>query len=155
MKPLQITLLLLVVAFAGCNSEPEFSTVSGTVTKNGKPVNMVEVRFVPLDEKLNKFIGEGTTDDEGKFTIAIPGREGDVCCTGESKVTVREAQVPGDIRGQLQQNEGRGPGNMNALQQYKASLKNRPLPKSYSVLHSTPLKANVTPGEFVYDIDLK
>lgn len=156
MKPLQITLLLLLsVTLAGCKSEPQFSKVSGTVTKNGQPVARVEVRFVPLDEKLNKFIGAGITDEEGKYTIAIPGREEDVCCTGQSKVMVREAPIPDEIRGQLQQDEGRGAGNMSALQQYKASLKNRPIPKSYGVLHSTPLKADIAPVEDVYDIELK
>lgn len=155
MKTLQITLLLLLAfAMTGCDAEPEFSKVTGTVTKNGKPLNRVQVRFVPTDETLGEFIGAGITDDDGNFTIAISGREEDVCCAGECKVTLREAGVPAEIRGQLEQGGGRGAGNMNALQVYEASLKNRPIPKSYERLHSTPLKTNVTPGEYVYPIEL-
>jgi hypothetical protein len=154
MKPLQfVFLMLLAVAMTGCQSEPPFTKVAGTITKNGEPVSMVEVRFVPVDDKLGKYIASGISDEEGKFTIAIPGREDEVCCEGPCKVTLREAPVPGDIRGQLESNEGRGGGG-NKLMQYKKSLKNRPIPRKYERLHSTPLMFEVTAGQAQYDIEM-
>ena len=152
MKPLQIALLLLLaVVLSGCKSEPEFTKVSGTVTKNGEPLNSVEVRFVPIDEALTKYNGFGLTDDEGKYTIAIPGREEKVFCVGKCKVTVREGPMPNELRGNLERNEGGGAG---AIKRFKASLKNRPIPKDYQRLHSTPLKPDVTAGEFEFPIEL-
>lgn len=151
MRPLKVTLfLLLTVVLIGCKSEPQFAKVSGTVTKNGDPVNSVEVRFVPVDESLTKYNGFGISDDEGNFTIAIPGREDKVCVVGKCKVTVREGPMPRELRANLESG-GRG---SNGLKKYKASLKNRPLPKDHERLHSTPLKADVTDGEFEFNIEL-
>ena len=153
MKPLQIALLLLLaVAVSGCKSEPEFAKVSGTVTKNGKPVNSVEVRFVPVDEALTRYNGFGISDEEGNYTIAIPGRKDKVCCVGKCKVTVREAPMPNELRGKMENSDSRTV--MGELKKFKASLKNRPIPKNYQRLHSTPLKPDVSVGEFVFPIEL-
>lgn len=116
-------------------------------------MNRVEVRFVPADDTLNKFIGSGISDDEGNFTIAIPGREEDVFCEGPCKVTLREAGVPNEIRGQLESGEGRQGGG-NELKRYKASLKQRPIPREYERLHSTPLAFEITSDQAEYNIEL-
>lgn len=154
MKPLQIVLLMsLALLLTGCGKgDPDLTPVSGVVTKNGEPVNRAQVRFVPIDGELSEFIGAGITDDDGKFTIKIAGREGDLCCTGQCKVTIREAGIPAEIRGRL---EGSGGGQGGgALQQYKKSLKNRPIPKDYERLHSTPLLLEVTTEQQEYNIEL-
>jgi len=67
-------------------------------------------------------------------------------------VTVREAPLPNDIRGSLEQDEGREGGS--ALMRYKASLKGRPIPSQYERLHSTPLIVTVGSGEFNLPIEL-
>ena len=147
--------MLALVFVVGCGkAEPVLTKVSGRITNGGKPVNKVEVRFVPSGEGLGDYIGAGISDEDGNFTIAIPGRKDELCCTGNCKVTVREAPLPGDVRGRLESKEGRGGGG-GALMQYKASLKNRPIPRAYERLHSTPLTFNVTTDKSEgYDIEL-
>lgn len=156
MKPLQTVFLLMLVAVfvSGCGeAEPEFTTaVTGKITKNGTPVNKVEVRFVPLNEGTVKYVASGVSDDDGNFTISIPGRDDQVCCIGPCKVTIREAPLPGDIRGNLEKQDGRGGG---AFMKYQNSLKNRPIPRDYERLTSTPLKFDVTEDKSEgYDIEL-
>lgn len=156
MKPLQIALLLLVaVVLSGCKSEPEFAQVSGTITKNGEPMNLVEVRFVPVDGALNRYNGFGITDDEGNYTIAIPGRDDKVCCVGKCKVTLREGPMPDELRANLESNDRSISRKADhEMKKFKASLKNRPIPRDYLRLHSTPLMADVTNGEFEFPIEL-
>ncbi len=155
MKPSSILfLLLLVVVASGCDSEPTMTQVSGKITKDGQPINRVEVRFVPLNEKHGKFIASGLSDDEGNFVIGVPGREEALCPIGQCKVTVREGPMPAELRGRLETAD-RGNGGGNDYKKYKASLRHRPIPRKYERLHSTPLIFDVTKDKADgYDIDM-
>ena len=148
-------LLIMAVILSGCSSKPEFAEVSGTITKDGKPVNSVEVRFVPVDGALNRYNAFGVSDDEGKFTIAIPGHEDKVCCVGKCKVTVREGPIPNQLRADLESSDRNVSRKADIeLKRFKSSLKNRPIPKEYTRLHSTPLQPDVTAGTFEFLIEL-
>ena len=101
----------VVVGLAGCapTSDVGASTVTGTVTLNGAPVEGATVSFVPADDAGK--IAAGTTDAQGKFTLttvkagdgAVPGAynvaiskvEGAVAAGGAMTEESRQASMPG------------------------------------------------------------
>ena len=65
---------LFIVSFVGCGKNgPEIVSVSGTLTRNGKPVPFMEVYFIPTQGRNSV----GMTDDQGRFTLGyLAGVEG-------------------------------------------------------------------------------
>lgn len=74
--------LLVFFLIAGCKSEMKLNSVKGRVHQGGKPleiakpVGMVRVVFIPLDEELKKTLGpiEAKVDADGNFTI-LPNKK--------------------------------------------------------------------------------
>ena len=66
---------VLTLALSGCgNGEYELATVSGTITFEGKPVDQVQVSFMPQpveDEDVHNVgpYSKGDSDLEGKFSL--------------------------------------------------------------------------------------
>lgn len=83
---------LTVLAASGCGAENSFPTAksTGRVTCNGKPVENVRVYFRPTIKQANQEsgrVGDGVTDDDGRFTISTYGSE-DGAVIGKSQVIV-------------------------------------------------------------------
>lgn len=133
--------LFAVALFAGCGGGPTVvSEVSGVITINGKPYPNVKVSFYPQDENLDaSFVATGTTDGTGAFQLTMSGERIGCAATG-CKVIVVEPPVPDQIRMDLEN----GDGNPAAYNNYKKSLKFRPIPSQYTRLKSTPLTADVS-----------
>lgn len=80
-----LALGLSIAGFTGCGGgvadAPARTSVSGTVTLDGKPLSTGEIKFVPVD-------GKGTTDagfiKDGKFTVQV--------AAGERKVEISSQQ---------------------------------------------------------------
>jgi len=148
--PCLVAVLGLVAVASGCGpSRPATTTVTGTVTYDGKPVEGASVAFVP--EKGAPAVG--TTDASGKFSI--PG-----AILGASKVTI--AKMSGGATAAA----GGMPANPTPADMAKmaaaASGKKPEAPKSeipekYGRVISSGLTATVTgdAAKNVFTFDLK
>ena len=82
-----LLLTTMTFAIAGCGeSKPEVAEVTGTVTLDGKPLELVHVEFWP--EVGPKAIGK--TDDSGKFTLITDDGTQTGCPPGVNKVSLRD-----------------------------------------------------------------
>lgn len=72
-------LLVLVICgvSAGCGERIRVSTVSGTVTLDGKPIPGLMVEFAPAENPGWRLpLGIGYTDAEGRYSLVRPGPGG-------------------------------------------------------------------------------
>ena len=147
--------LLIVAAvclFSGCGeTAPDIVPLTVSVTKpGGKPLNNVRVRFVPMLESLDgNFIASGVTDAQGVCEITLPGKSESSISVGEHKVLVLETG------GSDAAQKAYMKGDPSVGQREKKNRKNRPLPKVYERLSSTPLKYDISPDQGRIDIVLE
>ena len=83
--------LLLVVVLAGCGGipdQPPLGTVTGTVTLDGKPLEFVEVSFVPEVGRPSY----GDTNGSGKYELTYVQRTKGAK-VGKHTITVRSGNV--------------------------------------------------------------
>ena len=137
--------LLAAALFAsGCSkSPPPIVPVEGVVLLNDQPLPNAQLQFIPTQPGLGmEYIAVGTTDEKGRFKLSCKGQAG--ACACENRVTVADAAIPDDVR-----------GNQAAEAKYAAGLKNRPIPGAYGKLATTPLVIEVTPDQKTYELRLK
>ncbi len=142
----QAVVVLAAVSFlVGCSkAPPKIVPVSGTVTLDGKPLANVEVRFIPTVPGLDgNMVGSAVTDDDGKYTLRLPGKTESSACACDCKITVNEGPIPDDIR-----------GDQMAETNFLKNLKNRPIPKAFTRMADTPLAVSVTADQTDYPIEL-
>ena len=147
-KPTSIRISLLAIcvfAGVGCSETvevilPAAHPVSGVVTLNAKPVAGAMVQFVPQGStKGNDCFG--LTDESGKYSLKqFRGEEG--AQVGEYSVVIALHLKPDGST----LKEGEAPREVMASQV---------LPKMYSELASTMLRAKVAEGGGKFDFDLK
>jgi hypothetical protein len=78
---------LLALLISGCGeTKPPVAEVSGTVTLDGKPMELVHVEFWP-EVGPRAF---GKTDDSGKFTLVTDDRTQNGAPPGRTKVAIRD-----------------------------------------------------------------
>jgi hypothetical protein len=78
----------LVVCAAGCSGS-RFVPVSGRITLNGKALVNAKVVFQPVAEEKNPGPGsQGTTDKDGRFTLASMTGEHQGALVGKHKVSI-------------------------------------------------------------------
>lgn len=140
---------LLGLMTIGCDpGTPEVVQAKGNVTINGEPLPNALVSFIPMAEGLDgnhKCIG--TTDENGNFTLAsYAGMPGAYACI--NKVTIVDGEAPEEARSM----DAEGADRWN---EYKASLKNRPIPKEYMSIGQTPVAIEVKVGQTEYNIELE
>ena len=147
-------LLLSAIAtslFTGCGGTaiPDVVPMKVTVlSKTGGPVNNARIRFIPLIEGLDgNYIAEGVTDDNGVCELAFPGSDEPGCCACPSKVLVLEGPEPEEARAAYFSDGGA------AIERFKTSLKNRPIPMEYGSVSKTPLEC--APSESVSEYEIK
>jgi hypothetical protein len=134
-----------VALSAGCGKAPPPPIVEagGVVRLDGKPLNRVQVRFIPLIDYGPDYVATGVTDETGRFQLTCKGQPG--ACAGECRVLVTEADIPRHLQGEGAQLE---------LAQYFRSLGGRPVPEKYGDLTRSDLTVTVTPDRKDYDFDL-
>ena len=127
----------------GCSkAPPPIVPVEGVVLVNNEPLANVQVQFTPMAANLGyESIATGTTDDQGRFQLTCKGQPG--ACAVRSRVTITEAPMPENVRGN-QAEEGK----------FHKGLKNRPIPEKYANVAQTPLTIAVTAGQTEYKLEL-
>lgn len=142
-----VVVMATALVMVGCGQPPpEIVPVSGTVMLDGMPLPNVEIRFIPTRPGLDgNMIGIGITDNEGKFTLRLPGRNESSCCACECKITVSEGPIPDDIRSGQDQ---------TAATKFLKKLNNRPIPKKFTRMADTPLSVTVSPDRSDYPIEM-
>jgi len=138
--------LVAAVLLGGCGkgSPPPIVPAGGIVLLNGAPLPKAQVRFIPMIEFGAEYIATGVTDDKGRFTLTCHGEPG--ACAIENHVTVSEADIPVQLRGENAQRE---------LAAYLRSLPNREIPRKYSSVMETPLRVTVTADQGDYKLELQ
>ena len=137
-RSLTVLLMFLGLLSVGCApSVPEVVSATGTVTINGEPLPNALVSFTPTAEGLDgNHKCTGTTDDQGNFTLKnYAGVAGAYAC--KNIVTIVDGKAPKEARSM-------DDGSAEIWNEYKASLKNRPIPKEYKSIGQTPLNIEVT-----------
>lgn len=152
---LRIQSLVFVMAvglatLSGCTpAPPPVIPVSGVLTLNGAPLPHAEIKFVPMQEGLGgNYTASGVTDKNGKFTVSLPGKTEPGCCACECKILVVEGPMPAAAR----EDSARG---MKKGADFRASLKNRPIPSIYDRTGTTPLTVTVGEGNDKFEFDLE
>lgn len=145
----RVPALLVLLFICGCGAKlPEIVPVTGSVTYKGEPLAKATVKFLPMADGLGgNFTASGVTDEEGKFTLALPGDKGEGCYACETKVIVLEGPTPPGSRDDSKK------GDM-IRRKHAASLKNRPIPKQYGRMGTTPFSFTVSAEENEFDLDL-
>jgi len=139
---------VLAAAVAGCGKRPpQFTAVSGVVLLDGKPLPKAKIEFQPeLDNFGAEMNSSAVTDDDGKFTLLRNGTTEPGAAVCKHRVLITELPTPGEFRSQ-------DPAVQARLAQYKASLKNRPIPATYSSPITT-IEIEVTTDQHDYKIEL-
>ena len=142
-----------LIAAAGC--EQKFSTipVEGTVTRNGKPQNDIEVVF--LADPDSKTIGPratGRTDAAGHYRLQIDGGSMGAV-PGTHRVLVLDLNA-------AKQSTPRGKGATQVSPEQARRLeeearKSLRIPPNYGSINNTPLRATVGAQPVVFDIDIR
>ena len=137
--------IAILLLFNGCRKEspPPIVPAKGIVLLGGKPLPTAQVRFIPQIGFGADYIATATTDDQGRFTLQCNGQQG--ACAVDNMVTVNEPDIPPQLQGENAQRE---------LAVYLRSLKNRPIPRNYASLASTPLRVTVAEGQEEYKLEL-
>jgi len=146
--------LTLSLSLSGCHRGPvipENVPISIVVINSkGQPLNKVKVRLIPqLDGLDGNFIARGTTDDQGRCSPSLPGKEKSGVPACRHKVQVTEAGMSDEARRAYED------GDVSLSIKEKKSLKNRPFPKEYTRLLSTPLEIEVTPDQTEIELKLE
>jgi hypothetical protein len=139
---------LLVTAIAmGCgHAPPPIVIAEGTIQIDNKPLNKVEVRFIPVSEFGPEYTAKGVTDEHGRYKLITKGEPG--VCACECYVVIVEPEIPPNLRGESPQTQAE-------LERYLKALGNRPLPRKYGNIAETPLRVTVSADRKDYDFQLK
>lgn len=135
---------IVVSAAFGCGRKPDpvLAPASGVVRLGGKPLPSALVRFMPAERGIGaEWISEGTTDAEGRYTLACVRGPGAV--VGKHRVTVSEGGVPEELRDDQ--------GKVGA---WLSGLSGRPIPDRYGTAATSPLEVTVGPEGAGLDLDL-
>ena len=138
--------LVFISLFTGCRREPPPPIIpaEGVVLFKGKPLNKVQVRFIPQIDYGAEYIAVGVTDPNGRFKLMCNGEPG--ACAGKNLVLVAEDDIPKRLQGEDAQIE---------LAEYFRKLGGRPIPVRYANLVESPLTATVSQEqkEFVFNLE--
>jgi hypothetical protein len=109
------------------------------------------VTFVPQAPNIDaEFMPIGVTDTDGNFTLLMPGDKPG-CPAVNCKVTITEPSPPDEIQESMM---SENPDD-RLRDKYVKSLKYRPIPKSYTLLKSTPFVVDVSKDDHEFDFELK
>lgn len=133
------------ISVPGCKKGPPVVPVTGMVTLEGEALEGANVNFTPVAE--NGLEGFGKTDASGKFILSNQVEPDAGVLPGEYKVTVRKA---------IEKWDGKSYKEVPGGEPIKDSTAVESIPRKYSSLSSTELKATVAKeGENKFTFDLQ
>jgi hypothetical protein len=143
-----VAVVSAAVVAGGCGKHsPQFIEVSGLLLLDGKPLPKAKIEFQP---ELANFGAEmnswAVTDDQGRFNLVRNFTQERGAAVGKHHVVVTELPTPGEFRSQ-------DPAVQSKYAQYKAGLKNRPIPNGYGQPNTT-IEVEVKPDQHEYKIEL-
>jgi hypothetical protein len=90
-----ISASFLMITFVGCGSSgPEIVPVTGTVTKNNKPMNNVRIEFWP--EATTGIKSTAVTDAEGRYELKTDDGKAKGAIVGTHRVLLKDLDLYGD-----------------------------------------------------------
>ena len=130
----------LMLFTVGCAKKlPVIVPTEGVVTIDGKPLANATVTFVPqLDRFGDESNSVAITDEAGRFTLNCNFNNAPGAVEGEHIVLVTESPLPDKLRASQ---------DGNAVERYRISLGNRPIPPAYSSVSQSPLRVTVKAGQ--------
>jgi hypothetical protein len=84
--PLSVCIVLALTLASGCKAKLKVTEVTGQITQQGKPLELVHVEFWPT-AGMRSF---GKTDSEGRFTLQLDDRSAAGAVPGTHKVILRD-----------------------------------------------------------------
>ncbi len=148
--PVRGTLVYLALLLAGgcTHTPPPITPAEGVVLLNGEPLPNALVQFAPDLEYFGaEFNSTGITDEKGQFQLTCRSKSEPGAVVARHRVVIIDAPPPAGARGQSE-------AAQEKLTQYLKGLKNRPIPKMYSAVGTTPLTVDVTADQKVYTLKL-
>ena len=147
MNQLKFMVLAVVLLICGCFGSAAETTVNGTLSIEGQPVENVLVTFHPAENPDSEtLIASGLTNANGEFTLTCDDGEEPNIPVGNYLVTLTEGEVPATVAA------SKAP---LAAQSYLLSLAHRPLPVAYARHVDTPLKVDVVGGKTIYALEIQ
>jgi hypothetical protein len=149
---------LCVLAILGCDAPPGFRTVpvSGTITRNGNPLEGAAVSFIP---DVGGESATGITDSAGKYQLttrqkddgAVPGQYKVTIAkyAGQSTATTAPGEATADYDISNEYPEGYNPDTQDSTPSRNL------LPLKYASPGTSGFEANVVEGENTIDFDVK
>lgn len=154
---------LLIVVLAGCSGDdgPETYPVTGTVTRNGEPVEGAIVSFTSSGSALP---ASGTTDSSGVYQLST-NTSGDGAMAGTYQVTIAKYDTNLPESGAATESDLEDPYDITdeypdgydemEESELAASISKNLLPEKYSRTNSSGLEATVTAeGENTFDFQV-
>ena len=147
MNRLKFMLFAVVLLICGCFGSAVETTVNGTLSIGGQPVENVLVTFYSAENPdSEKLIASGLTNANGEFTLTRDDDESTNIAVGNYLVTLTEGEIPAAVAA------SEAP---LAEQSYRMSLAHRPLPVVYARHVDTPLKVDVVGGKTLYALEIQ
>jgi hypothetical protein len=138
-------LVTLALMTCSCTHVTPLGEVNGTITRGGKPLDGIQVTFLPDPDKNTAGPTAGAvTDEHGRYTLSAATGNASGIVVGHHRVTLRDLKnyQPAGGRG-----GGRGPESSTAATP-------RRIPTIYEDAGSTPLTREVKPGAQSIDIEV-
>jgi hypothetical protein len=141
--------MLTALAISGCaKTPPPVTEAEGIIYLNGEPLPHAQIQFVPdLKHFGVDYNSSGVSDDQGKFRLVCAKKAQPGAVVATHWVLVTDSPAPDDLRGMDAVTQAK-------LAEWEASLVNRPIPRSYASVGTTPLKVEVTKGQKTYELKL-
>lgn len=164
MRRHHFALPLFVALVCGCERQPEFAPVEGTVTRGGRPIANIEVAFY-ADENTRGPRSSALTDANGRYRLQTEGGV-DGAVIGGHRVCLYDrdpafimslnmgtiaafdkGRLPPELAGKLPPSTGKAPAAPGK------ALASR-VPDHYMQPWESPLRAEVKPGPQTHDFQI-
>lgn len=139
-----IAWVLAVATIAGCGQRgPAVHPVSGIVTVGGKPVQNVQVTFMPTDP--SRPVASGNVDADGRYVLTSGATNSRGAVAGAYKVVL--AQLDGSSQQELDARYTSGTGGPPPVP--KAAF-----PDEYKSVETSPKQVDVAAGSNTINIEI-
>jgi hypothetical protein len=146
---------VLLSLVAGCGRGPEFADVEGVVTLDGRPLDGVEVVFVPdADKGHNGPRASAFTDNQGRFQLHSDKVNKGGAVVGLHRVYIRDVTYIAAV-GLPAMRGSRPPAELAPPDAQPEKAKRSRVPPAYSSPAETPLHVEVKPGRQTHNIEIK